>query len=252
LGSWFASKVALKEGVDLQEMRNAVAWAVVVGFVGAHLAAVIFYTPERITEDPLILLKIWDGISSYGGFIGAFFGLFIYYRSQGKPWLHQAEICLQALVLGWIFGRMACFIAYDHPGAPTDFFLAQEYRDGVVRHNLGFYEFLYTLLVIAPVMFYLRTKDLKPGVMSLALVGLYAPVRFMFDFLRATDLQSSDDRYFGLTFAQYACIGMFVVAFYAMKRGADRMRPSEKFAAAREAEEKLKAQTKKPKKKKKK
>ena len=31
---------------------------------------------------------------------------------------------------GWIFGRLGCFLAYDHPGAPTTFFLGQKYRTG--------------------------------------------------------------------------------------------------------------------------
>ena len=186
VGSWFAQRRAAQEKISLAEVRNAVAWAVVSGFIGAHLIAIIFYFPERIREEgPLVFLKIWSGISSYGGFLGAIVGLLIYFRVQKKPWLHLAEIVLQALVIGWIFGRLACTVAYDHPGQPTDFFLGQEYRDGIVRHNLGFYEFLYTLLIITPAMLLLYKKKPRRGTLIAMVCLIYAPVRFLLDYLRA-------------------------------------------------------------------
>lgn len=186
LGSWFAQRRAAEEKISLLEVRNAVAWAVVSGFIGAHLVAIIFYFPERIREEgPLVFLKIWSGISSYGGFLGAIVGLLVYFRVQKKPWLHLAEILLQALVIGWIFGRLACTVAYDHPGQPTDWFLGQEYKDGIVRHNLGLYEFLYTLLVITPAMLLFYKRKPRRGTVIALVCLIYAPVRFLFDYLRA-------------------------------------------------------------------
>ena len=186
VGSWFAQRRAEEEKIDLQEIRNAVAWAVVAGFIGAHWVAIIFYFPERIIDEgPLVLLKLWSGISSFGGFLGALVGLVGYYGYKRKPWLHIAEIILQALVVGWIFGRLACTVAYDHPGQPTDFFLGHEYRDGVVRYNLGLYEFLYTLLVIFPLMLWAYSKKPRRGVIIGLVCVLYAPVRFGLDFLRS-------------------------------------------------------------------
>ena len=52
----------------------------------------------------------------------------------------------------------------------------------------------------------------------------YAPVRFVLDFLRATDVPESDRRYASLTFAQWFCVGMFaagVAVVARMRRGLD-------------------------------
>ena len=186
MGSWFAQRRAAQEKIDVMEVRNAIAWAVVCGFIGAHLVAIIFYFPERIREEgPLVFLKIWSGISSYGGFLGAIVGLVVYFGVQKKSWLHLAEIEAQALVIGWIFGRLACTVAYDHPGQPTDWFLGHEYKDGIVRHNLGLYEFLYTLLVITPVMLLVYKRKPRRGTLIAVVCLIYAPVRFLFDYLRA-------------------------------------------------------------------
>ena len=55
--------------------------------------------------------------------------------------------------------------------------------------------------------------------MLLALLALlYGVSRFCLDFLRATDLAYVDARYFGLTPAQYACLGLMAWGVFAMLR----------------------------------
>jgi phosphatidylglycerol:prolipoprotein diacylglycerol transferase len=81
-------------------------------------------------------------------------------------------------------------------------------------HDLGWYEFLYTLLVIVPAFLVLDRKPRPTGFFPLAFLFLYIPVRFYLDFLRL-----SDARYGGLTFAQYAGAAGFAVAVYLLLRG---------------------------------
>jgi phosphatidylglycerol---prolipoprotein diacylglyceryl transferase len=50
-----------------------------------------------------------------------------------------------------------------------------------------------------------------PGAVIAWLALLYAPARFLGDFLRNTDLPGADARYAGLTFAQYCCIALLGV-----------------------------------------
>ena len=52
---------------------------------------------------------------------------------------------------------------------------------------------------------------------------MYAPVRFGLDFLRATDLARPDERYAGMTPAQWACLGTVALA---VKLMASRPRPA--------------------------
>jgi phosphatidylglycerol---prolipoprotein diacylglyceryl transferase len=266
VGSWFAQRRARQAKVDLDEVRSAVAWAVVIGFVGAHLVALVYYKPERVADEGLVsLLKVWDGISSYGGFLGALLGLLIYYgrrsrpmgvqlplllsplvasaltgvshllgqvtlalsvaaivwyyRKPDKPWSGIAEIIVQALVVGWIFGRAGCFVAYDHPGALTDFPLGEVYGvGGEVRHNLGLYEMLYTALVLTPVMLWMHRRNPPMGTIMAWMAILYAPLRFVLDALRARDLASADARFLGLTPAQYFCFALLGFGIYWLLR----------------------------------
>ena len=55
------------------------------GFIGAHVFDVLAYQPGRLSEDPLLIFKLWQGISSYGGFIGGVFGFAVYIKKHHLP-----------------------------------------------------------------------------------------------------------------------------------------------------------------------
>jgi phosphatidylglycerol---prolipoprotein diacylglyceryl transferase len=40
------------------------------GILGAHLFALLLYSPERLRTDPWVILRIWEPISSFGGMLG--------------------------------------------------------------------------------------------------------------------------------------------------------------------------------------
>ncbi|HMI91609.1 MAG TPA: hypothetical protein VK509_09620 [Polyangiales bacterium] len=96
---------------------------------------------------------------------------------------------------------------HDHPGVVTDFLLAVgDYDgDGVARHDLGFYEVVWSAAMI-PLVLYLARKP-RPWGFFMALVPmLYAPIRFALDFLREVPERGGDVRYLGLTPGHYAVI----------------------------------------------
>lgn len=57
-----------------------------------------------------------------------------------------------------------------------------------------------------PAVVILDRRSRPPGTSVAVLALLYAPVRFLLDFLRQTDLSGADVRYHGLTVAQYGSI----------------------------------------------
>jgi phosphatidylglycerol:prolipoprotein diacylglycerol transferase len=187
----------------------------------AHLVSVIFYFPERIKENPLVLLNVWSGLSSFGGFLGALIAFLYYTRKEKIPRLVYADSVALGLSVGWIFGRMGCTTAHDHPGRHTSFFLSVHYPDGP-RHDLGLDELLFTI-VMTVILFRYARKPRPPGHVIGLLSLMYAPIRFGLDFVRATDVKLPDQRYAGLTPAQWACIGL---AALGVKLMTSRPRPA--------------------------
>jgi phosphatidylglycerol:prolipoprotein diacylglycerol transferase len=214
LGIRFAQSRARVLGVPEREINVAMAWALVAGFLGSHLL-VLLTEPTTTSRGAGNLVAFWNGMSSFGGFFGALVGLAIYFR--GRRWLVEADILMQALVVGWVFGRLGCTIVHDHIGAPSTFPLAIRFPDGP-RHDLGLYEFLYTVLVLVPAVLLLNRRPRTPGTTIWVIALLYAPARFLGDFLRQTDLPNPDARYLGLTPAQYACLGVAAIAVVVARR----------------------------------
>ena len=230
VGDRIVVKQGAKRGLDAQDVRFLNARIVIGGVIMAHRVSVIFSDPERIKENPLVLLNVWSGLSSFGGFLGAFLAFLYYTKKEKIDRLAYADSVALGLSVGWIFGRLGCTTAHDHPGRHTNFFLSVNYpalggSAAGPRHDLGLDEFLFTI-VMTIVLFQYAKKPRPPGhVIGLAAL-MYAPVRFGLDFLRATDVALPDQRYAGLTPAQWACLATMVLGARLMGLIPARPRPA--------------------------
>ncbi len=83
LGDRIVVAEGAKRGLEAKDVRFLNARIVIGGFIVAHSVSVIFYFPERIKESPWVLLNVWSGLSSFGGFLGALAG-FSLLHAQGE------------------------------------------------------------------------------------------------------------------------------------------------------------------------
>ena len=223
IGVIVADRRAKRLGLDRRIISDVALWAVIPGFILSHLVSIIFYFPERLTsDDPWLLLRLWDGMSSLGGFLGGAAGVIYFFRRQNLPLWPYSNAIVFGFTVAWIFGRAACTVAHDHPGIPTDFFLAVDYpaRDGFpagTRHDLGWYECLWAI-GMSTFFFLRRNKKEFAGFHTAAFVLAYVPIRFINDFLRIPNtITGGDERYLGLTPAQYICLGLLPVGLWLLR-----------------------------------
>lgn len=229
IGAQVLHRYAARHGVG--DTRNLTLWIILTGAIGAHVLEILVYERQRMDADPLLLLKLWDGISSYGGFLGGAIGYVLYVRWKRLPAGVIADATMIGLLVAFSIGRIACTIIHDHIGTATSFWLGTDYprselakrfllsefpgAGAVVRaHNLGMYELLYLIPVNALVLSlaFSTRRSLPPGLLAISIGLLYAPMRFFLEYLR---LDVSDPRYAGLTFAQWCSLVAFAVALAA-------------------------------------
>jgi phosphatidylglycerol---prolipoprotein diacylglyceryl transferase len=184
-----------QRGQDPVVVTDLVTWTCVGGFVLAHLVSLLFYFPERVLEDPLQLFYFWNGLSSFGGFLGAALGGYVFLKRRGLPLLPYYDSLAVGLAPGWILGRFGCTLAHDHPGTSTTFFLAFDSPDRGPIHDLGFYEFLFAI-VLTGIVLVVRRRQWPAGAIPAMMAVLYAPVRFLLDFLRVEDTRYSPVLFF--------------------------------------------------------
>ena len=213
LGMCFTAWLGRREGVALEDSIKMCLWTVMPAYLGSHTLMIVFYYPARILSDPMSLVRFSQGMSSFGGLLIAVLCFFTYLRNTGQMqnWRRRADMAMQGFIVGWVFGRMGCSIVHDHPGKLSDFFLAVQYPGGA-RHDLGFYEMLFTLFVLFPVSLTLWHRKAAPGSQLVAACLLYGLFRFPSDYLRVIDT-----RYFGLTPAQYGSVVLVLLGLYTLR-----------------------------------
>lgn len=241
-GTSYAGRQAQRVGLDPYVIDSYGIWCVISGFIGAHFVHVLAYTPQVLKEHPLELLKIWAGFSSFGGFLGAFVGTILFKRVHKIEIRTYMDSLVRGFAPGWMFGRIGCFMAHDHPGKNTDFFLGLKVPDhatnvkwtfagctiqpGFVRdqvgpftarHDLGLYDAMLaaTIWAIVMAMRPVRGRGVATGTAFI----IYGSVRFCFDYLRI-----ADRTYLGLTPAQYMCFPLVAGGVWLIWKGRKEVR----------------------------
>lgn len=243
-------KYARDRDMDEDFFRDYLFWMLVFAFVISHWVSVLFYFPHQVEENPMVLFAIWNGLSSVGGFFGAFIGMMYYLKKHKQPVIVYADATIYGLLVGWCFGRAGCSLVHDHPGGvvPEGTFMAVgPWPDGTWRYDLGLIELMFAVTLCSLIYFVGKPLKRQPGWLVGTVVMAYAPFRFFLDFLRADTIAKKviptpDARYLGLTPAQWFCIlflfaGMYLVFFRKPKpedRNYKRRSDREREAAAKD------------------
>ena len=242
IGMQICLKHAARRDLDEGVARDHLFWTLIFGFVISHWISVIFYFPERIQENPWVLLQVWNGLSSVGGFFGAFIGMLWFAKKHKQPMLVFADMNIYGLVTGMIFGRLSCALVHDHPGkiveavtplavGPWPCRCPEGGRrlssccvegTGIFRYDLGLVEFS-ALLVLGALLYGWYGRTLRPhGRITGFVAACYGTIRFSLDFFRETTagngVSTPDLRYFGLTIAQYFSVAFFLAGIYLLVR----------------------------------
>ena len=222
-GSACAVRHARRLGMNERVMVSFLTWIVVSSFVFGHVFDSLSYYPDDVRRDPLMLLRLWEGLSSFGGFTGAVIGGLAWRIRHRARIFEYSDVVASCFPVSWSFGRLGCTVAHDHPGLRSDAWYAVRYPGGG-RLDLGLYELLITLPLMVAFLLFARRR--RPWGFYLAIMcAYYAPLRFLLDFLRVHPSDgagpfaaSGDARYLGLTPAQWGCLPLFALGVFAYRR----------------------------------
>jgi phosphatidylglycerol:prolipoprotein diacylglycerol transferase len=91
VGLEVARSKAIREQLDVRDVVDGIVAIVGCGFLFGHLVNTLVYHPEQMEKGgPQVLLQVWAGQSSFGGFLGAVIGSLIFYKGiRRRAWLQQ-------------------------------------------------------------------------------------------------------------------------------------------------------------------
>jgi phosphatidylglycerol:prolipoprotein diacylglycerol transferase len=219
LGLLVGSAIFVRHGarhrIEPQRLERLALWTLLLGIAGARLLFVLTDLGSFVAR-PWGIFALWEGgLEFSGGFLVAVVYLLWWLRrNPDVPGLLVSDGMALGLSVGLAIGRVGCYSVGEHLGGTTSFFLAVHYLGGPTRegpipvgahiHNTALYEIL-LLLPLIWLLYWMRRRGVPSGWMTATFLLWYGVQRFSTDFFRAYDR-----RVFGLTGAQYVCIGLIV------------------------------------------
>jgi phosphatidylglycerol:prolipoprotein diacylglycerol transferase len=184
------------------EIGDLVFYAALGVILGGRIGYVLFYNFGLFLNDPLMLLRVWQGgMSFHGGLLGVLLAMWLYGRKTGRGFFQVTDFVAPLVPIGLGAGRIGNFINgelwgrvsdvpwamqlpcarfWDYCGGRTDGFSAP-------RHPSMLYEaFLEGLVLFVILWVYSRRPRPVMAVSGLFLLG-YGVFRFGVEFVRVPD-----------------------------------------------------------------
>jgi phosphatidylglycerol---prolipoprotein diacylglyceryl transferase len=80
LGMRIVRQRAAAQALPDHSVGRFLGWVLVGGFAGAHLFDRLVYFPVETMADPFSILRFWETLSSFGGFVGGTVGAILFLR----------------------------------------------------------------------------------------------------------------------------------------------------------------------------
>ena len=194
--------------------------------VGGRIGSVVLYSPEMITENPLGILKVWEGgMAFHGGFLGVCAAvLFVAKRNKLALW-RIADVVAIGAALGIFMVRIfGNFVNQELYGRVTDVpwaFIFNTDQTSLPRHPSQLYEAALEGIAIWAILWFImsRFKALtKPGICAGAFIWLYGCFRIFVEFFREPDATLFGPLTRGMTYSLPMVIIGAAIVLWAMKR----------------------------------
>lgn len=160
--------------------------------LGARLGYVIFYNPSYYLQHPLEIFAVWHGgMSFHGGLIGSVIAGILFCRRLKIDVWQVADLIIVTAPIGLGLGRLGNFINGELYGRVTDVPWAMVFPSGgpLPRHPSQLYEFFLEGIVLFTVLWILKDKGFRSGILFSVFVILYGLFRFFVEFFREPDPQ---------------------------------------------------------------
>jgi phosphatidylglycerol:prolipoprotein diacylglycerol transferase len=196
LGGLLINYLCRKTAPKLPEFNalDAMLTYAIVGIIlGGRIGYVLFYQANYFFENPLDIIKIWQGgMSFHGGAIGMGLATFIFSKRNKYSFFVLMDLIATVAPIGIFFGRIANFINGELYGRATDVSWAVAFPNGgyIARHPSQIYEALAEGLLLGLLLFILaRFCNLrqKPGTLTGIFISFYALARFFIEPFREPD-----------------------------------------------------------------
>ena len=186
---WLARRRAAQPGSTWQvtDVDDFLFFAMLGVILGGRIGYTLFYGMEFWLQDPLYLLRVWEGgMSFHGGLIGVLVALAVFAQRRGRRIADVFDFAAALPGIGILAVRVGNFINGELWGRPGDVPWAM-LVDGVARHPTQLYEALLEGALLAAVLWWFTSKPRPQWAPSGPFLIMYASGRLIVEFWRLPD-----------------------------------------------------------------
>ena len=189
---WLGSVRARKpdSGWKVEEVSDLLFYGALGVILGGRIGYVIFYNFNLFLDDPLMLLRIWQGgMSFHGGMLGVFVAMGLFGRKTGRSFFQVTDFMAPFVPIGLGAGRIGNFINGELWGRPTDlpWGMVFPFVDTLPRHPSMLYEALLEGLVLFVILWLYSSRPRPFRAVSGMFMLCYGVFRFAVEFVREPD-----------------------------------------------------------------
>lgn len=200
-------------GWQTSQLEDLLFYGAIGVILGGRLGYAIFYDLPANLDNPLNLLKIWQGgMSFHGGLLGVLVAFWYFGRKTGKSFFEISDFIAPMVPIGLMLGRIGNFINGELWGRVSDLPWAMVFpgAGALPRHPSQLYQAALEGLLLFIILWLFSAKARpRAAVSGLFLLG-YGVFRFIVEFVRIPDPQYGYLAFNWLTMGQVLCLPMIL------------------------------------------
>ena len=138
VGGWWLGRIrAARPGStwDSKQIDDLLFYIALGVVLGGRLGYILFYGFSDWLEDPLRLLRVWEGgMSFHGGFLGVLLAMAMYGRKHDRTFFELTDFIAPFVTIGLFAGRIGNFINGELWGKPTELMWGMQLRCADFAH----------------------------------------------------------------------------------------------------------------------
>ena len=193
IGWYLAKKFFISKNI-FHKFDDYISYIIVGLIIGGRIGYVLFYNLSFYINNPLDILKIWQGgMSFHGGVLGIIFASILFANKNQDDVFEYLDVVALVSPIGIFFGRVANFINSELYGYETNMPWAVKFIqiDDLYRHPTQLYEAILEGILLFLILLFLRTNETykRSGILSSLFLIFYSIFRFIIEFFRLPDEQ---------------------------------------------------------------
>ena len=236
-------RAGLLPGVDEDGFGDLLFYGLIGVIVGGRLGSVLFYDFNTYLQNPLQVLKVWEGgMSFHGGLIGVLVAAWLWSRRHRRHFFDTMDFLAPLVPPGLGFGRIGNYIGGELWGKYTrgdwgvvfPSGLPEPYRsldpvalkaqfdagalDAFARHPSQLYQAFLEGLVLFCVLWWYSAKPRPRYAVSGLFALLYGSFRFLVEFVRMPDAHLGYLAFGWLTMGQVLSLPLVALGLFLLWR----------------------------------